>query len=138
MLVSYIKTKKQITVTGRKRILAIGTETRQLGIGSGDYVIAYLVRPEDEYEFDTLLQNRGKQYYISFSERTDIIIADTLAQAESIAKEQYPDTVVIGGIDSRADAIRYRDILLKEGVPKDRLQVRLEELICASTCSTHP
>ncbi len=126
---SYVKTKKLITASGRKRILAVGYETRELGLKAGDTVIAYLARPEDELEIDTILSGTGKQYYIVFSDTTDIIAADTLAHAEKIAKGSYPDCIVIGGLDSRAQAVRIRDRLIEENVPRDRLQRRLEELI---------
>ena len=68
---SYVKTKKLITASGRKRILAVGYETRELGLKAGDTVIAYLARPEDELELDTILAGAGKQYYIVFSDTTD-------------------------------------------------------------------
>jgi hypothetical protein len=35
----YIKTPKTITVTGRKRILAVGTEVKKLGLDGSDEVI---------------------------------------------------------------------------------------------------
>ena len=34
----YIKTPKQITKTGRKRILAVGTEVKKLGLDDGDEI----------------------------------------------------------------------------------------------------
>ena len=125
----YVKTVNPVTADGRKRSLSVGYAIRELDLNVGDRVLAYLVRPEDEFEFDTLLNGRGKQYYIVFSDRTDIIAADTLAHAERIAKESYDDPVVIGGMDTRAQAIRFRNILLEEDVPKERMQRRLEELL---------
>ncbi|AGI85582.1 hypothetical protein MMALV_08440 [Candidatus Methanomethylophilus alvi Mx1201] len=64
-----------------------------------------------------------------FSDRTDIITAHTFAQAEKIAADSYPDCTVIGRLDSRAQAIRCRDILIADNVPKEKLQERLEQLI---------
>lgn len=125
----YVKTINPVTADGRKRSLSVGYAIKDLGLNVGDKLLAYLARPEDEFEIDTLLNGAGKQYYIVFSDRTDIIAAHTLAQAERIAAESYPDCTVVGGLDSRAQAIRCRDILVRENVPKEQLQERLEQLI---------
>lgn len=102
----YVKTVNSITADGRKRSLSVGYAIKDLGLNVGDKLLAYLARPEDEFEIDTFLNGAGKQYYIVFSDRTDIITAHTLAQA-----------------------IRCRDILIIENVPKERPQERLEQLI---------
>ena len=125
----YVKTVNPITADGRKRSLSVGYAIKDLGLNVGDKLLAYLARPEDEFEIDTLLNGAGKQHYIVFSDRTDIIAAHTLAQAENIAADSSPDCIVIGGMDSRAQAIRCRDILIAENVPKEKLQERLEQLI---------
>ena len=125
----YVKTVNPITADGRKRSLSVGYAIKDLGLNVGDKLLAYLARPEDEFEIDSLLNGAGKQYYIVFSDRTDIIAAYTIAQAEKIASDSYPDCFVVGGLDSRAQAIRIRDILIGENVPKERLQERLEQLI---------
>lgn len=125
----YVKTVNPITADGRKRSLSVGYAIKDLGLNVGDKLLAYLARPEDEFEIDTLLNGAGKQHYIVFSDRTDIIAAHTLAQTENIAADSYPDCIVIGGMDSRAQAIRCRDILIAENVPKEKLQERLEQLI---------
>lgn len=125
----YVKTVNPITADGRKRSLSVGYAVKDLGLNVGDKLLAYLARPEDEFEIDSLINGAGKQYYIVFSDRTDIVSAHTLAQAEKIAADSYPDCIVIGGLDSRAQAIRFRDILVRENVPKEELQERLEQLI---------
>lgn len=125
----YVKTVSPITADGRKRSLSVGYAIKDFGLNVGDKLLAYLARPEDEFEIDSLLNGAGKQYYIMFSDRTDIISADTLARAEKIAADSYPGSTVIGGLDSRAQAIRCRDILVMENIPKERLQERLEQLI---------
>ena len=125
----YVKTVNPINADGRKRSLSVGCAIKDLGLNVGDKLLAYLARPEDEFEIDTLLNGAGKQYYIVFSDRTDIIAAHTLAQAENIAADSYPDCIVIGGLDSRVQAIRCRDILIAENGPKEKLQERLEQLI---------
>lgn len=81
----YVKTINPITADGRKRSLSVGYAIKDLGLNVGDKLLAYLARPEDEFEIDTFLNGAGKQYYIVFSDRMDIITAHTLAQAEKIA-----------------------------------------------------
>ena len=125
----YVKTVNSITADGRKRSLSVGYAIKDLGLNVGDKLLAYLARPEDVFEIDTLMNGAGKQYYVVFSDRTDVITAHTLAQAEKIAADSYPDCTVIGGLDSRAQAIRCCNNLIAENVPKERLQERLEQLI---------
>ena len=60
----YIKTPKQITKTGRKRILAVGTEVKKLGLDDGDDVIVYIMRPEDELSMDMLIQKTGSKFHL--------------------------------------------------------------------------
>ncbi len=67
----YIKTPKQITKTGRKRILAVGTEVKKLGLDDGDDVIIYIMRPEYELSMDMLIQKQGTSS-ISSCPRTPI------------------------------------------------------------------
>ena len=83
----YIKTPKTVTVTGRKRILAVGTEVKKLGLDGGDDVIVYILRPEDELQMDMLIENTGSKFYLLFSENPDLIVARTLTEAKDIAKE---------------------------------------------------
>ena len=125
----YVKTVNPINADGRKRSLSVGYAIKDLGLNVGDKLLAYLARPEDEFEIDSLLNGAGKQYYIVFSEKTDIIVSDTLAHAEKIATESYPGCTVVGGLDSRSQAIRIRNTLLNENVPREKLQERLEEMI---------
>ena len=39
----YIKTPKTVTVTGRNRILAVGTKVKKLGLDGGDDVIVSIL-----------------------------------------------------------------------------------------------
>ena len=86
-LMFYIKTPKTVTVTGRKRILAVGTEVKKLGLDGGDDVIAYILRPEDELQMDMLIGKTGSKFHLLFSENPDLIVARTLTEAKNIKKE---------------------------------------------------
>ena len=116
----YVKTVNPITADGRKRSLSVGYAIKDLGLNVGDKLLAYLARPEDEFEIDSLLNGAGKQYYIVFSDRTDVITAHTLARAEKIAADSYPKCTVIGGLDFRAQAIRCRYIMIAVNVQKGK------------------
>ena len=67
----YIKTPKTITVTGRKKTLAVGTEVKKLGLDGGDDVIVYIVRPEDELSMDMLIEKTGSKFHLLFSENPE-------------------------------------------------------------------
>ena len=132
----YIKTPKTVTVTGRKRILAVGTEVKKLGLDGGDDVIVYILRPEDELQMDMLIENTGSKFYLLFSDNPDLIVARTLTEAKDIAKEtERGDFFVVGSFTSLAKALRYKGIIqeeLKKGLPytekdiQDRLDVLLQ------------
>lgn len=62
-LVFYIETPKTITVTGRKKILTVGTEVKKLGLNGGDGVIIYIMCPEDELQMDMLIENVGSKFH---------------------------------------------------------------------------
>lgn len=111
----YIKTPKTITVTGRKKILAVGTEVKKLGLDGGDDVIIYIMRPEDELKMDMLIEKTGSKFYLLFSENPDLIVARTLTEAKDIAKEtEHGEHIVVGSFSSQAKALRYRGILQEE------------------------
>ena len=80
----YIKTPKTITVTGRKRILAVGTEVKKLGLDGGDDVVVYIMRPEDELSMDMLIEKTSSKFYLLFSENPDLIVARTLIKTRRI------------------------------------------------------
>ena len=132
----YIKTPKTVTVTGRKRILAVGTEVKKLGLDGGDDVIVYILRPEDELQMDMLIENTGSKFYLLFSDNPDLIVARTLTEAKDIAGEtEKGDFFVVGSFTSQAKALRYKRIIqeeLKKGLPytekdiQDRLDVLLQ------------
>lgn len=132
----YIKTPKTVTVTGRKRILAVGTEVKKLGLDGGDDVIVYILRPEDELQMDMLIENTGSKFYLLFSDNPDLIVARTLTEAKDIAKEtERGDFFIVGSFTSQAKALRYKGIIqeeLEKGLPytekdiQDRLDVLLQ------------
>lgn len=131
----YIKTPKTITVTGRKRILAVGTEVKKLGLDGGDDVIIYIMRPEDELSMEMLIQKQGSKFYLLFSENPDLIVARTLSEAKDIASQtEKGEYVVVGSFVNQAKALRYKRILLEEikkGLPYEEraIQERLDKLL---------
>ena len=68
-----IRTPKSVTVTGRKRILAVGTGVKKLGLDGGDDVIAYFPRPEGELRMYMLIEKMGSKFYLLFSENSELI-----------------------------------------------------------------
>ena len=97
----YVKTVNPITADGRKRSLSVGYAIKDLGLNVGDKLLAYLARPEDEFEIDTLLNGAGKQYYIVFSDRTDIIAAGNNTR---IAEHLHYSSKVLIPIGGKAEA----------------------------------
>ena len=131
----YIKTLKQITMTGRKRILAVGTEVKKLGLDDGDDVIVYIMRPEDELSMDMLIQKAGSKFYLVISENPDIIVARSLSEAKDIASEtEKGEHIVVGSFTNQSKALRYKRIILdelKKGLPREEkaIQERLDKLL---------
>ncbi len=134
-LMFYIKTPKQITMTGRKRILAVGTEVKKLGLDDGDDVIVYIMRPEDELSMDMLIQKAGSKFYLLISENPDIIVARSLSEAKDIASEtEKGEHIVVGSFTNQSKALRYKRIILdelKKGLPREEkaIQERLDKLL---------
>lgn len=134
-LMFYIKTLKQITMTGRKRILAVGTEVKKLGLDDGDDVIVYIMRPEDELSMDMLIQKAGSKFYLMISENPDIIVARSLSEAKDIASEtEKGEYIVVGSFTNQSKALRYKRIILdelKKGLPREEkaIQERLDKLL---------
>ena len=131
----YIKTPKQITKTGRKRILAVGTEVKKLGLDGGDDVIVYIMRPEDELSMDMLIQKQGSKFYLLLSENPDLIVARTLSEAKDIASQtEKGEHIVVGSFVNQAKALRYKRIIqdeIKKGLPYEEkaIQDRLDKLL---------
>ena len=134
-LMFYIKTPKQITKTGRKRILAVGTEVKKLGLDDGDDVIVYIMRPEDELSMDMLIQKAGSKFYLMISENPDIIVARSLSEAKDMASEtEKGEYIVVGSFTNQSKALRYKRIILdelKKGLPREEkaIQERLDKLL---------
>ena len=134
-LMFYIKTLKQITMTGRKRILAVGTEVKKLGLDDGDDVIVYIMRPEDELSMDMLIQKAGSKFYLVISENPDIIVARSLSEAKDMASEtEKGEHIVVGSFTNQSKALRYKRIILdelKKGLPREEkaIQERLDKLL---------
>lgn len=92
----YIKAPKTVTVTGRKRILAVGTEAKKPSLDGGDDVIVHTICPDDELKTDMFIENTGSKFYLLFSDNPDLIVARTLTEAKDIAKEfEHGDHFVV-------------------------------------------
>ena len=109
-LMFYLKTPKTITVTGRKRILAVGTEVKKLGLDGGDDVIIYIMCPEDELKMDMLIEN----YYYG------MLDGEQEAEAERLLRERFGGKISIGNIyidrwDANGEFIQGGSFLYYEG-----------------------